>query len=194
LTLAIVDLGCGNLGSVAIAFERLGLDMRITADPAEMAVATHVVLPGVGAAGYAMRRIDELGLREPLKALVQPVLGICLGMQLLFERSEEDGAECLGIIPGAVRKLAPEPGRPVPHMGWSRLAVTGDALGLEGGDYVYFAHSFAADPGPHVRAQADYGREIPAVVAARNFTGVQFHPERSGSAGARLLQKFVAGA
>jgi glutamine amidotransferase len=141
-----------------------------------------------------MRRIDELGLREPLKALQQPVLGICLGMQLLFERSDEDGAECLGIIPGEVRRLEAGPELPVPHMGWSKLRVSGDALGLEDGDYVYFAHSFAADPGPHVRASAEHGREIPAVVKARNFTGVQFHPERSGSAGTRLLQNFVSGA
>ena len=192
--LAIVDLGCGNLGSVAIAFERLGLPMAITADPARIASADRVVLPGVGAAGYAMRRIDALGLREPLKALTQPVLGICLGMQLLFERSEEDGTECLGIIAGEIRLLQPEPGRPVPHMGWSKLAVAGDALGLRNDDYVYFAHSFAADPGPHVRASAVHGRQIPAVVGMRNFTGVQFHPERSGSAGARLLQTFVGGA
>jgi glutamine amidotransferase len=194
LRLAIVDLGCANLGSVAIAFERLGLDLKITADPAEIAGAERVVLPGVGAAGFAMRRIDELGLREPLKALQQPVLGICLGMQLLFERSDEDGAECLGIIPGEVRRLEAGPELPVPHMGWSKLRVSGDALGLEDGDYVYFAHSFAADPGPHVRASAEHGREIPAVVKARNFTGVQFHPERSGSAGTRLLQNFVSGA
>jgi glutamine amidotransferase len=192
--LAIVDLGCGNLGSVAIAFERMGIDMKITADPEEIAAAERVVLPGVGAAGYAMRRIGELGLGEPLKALTQPVLGICLGMQLLFERSDEDGAQCLGIIPGTVRRLEPGPGRPVPHMGWSKLRVAGDALGLKDGDYVYFAHSFAADPGPHVRASAEHGREIPAVVSARNFTGVQFHPERSGSAGARLLENFVGAA
>jgi glutamine amidotransferase len=189
--IAVVDLGCGNLGSVAIAVERLGLGMAITADPDEIARADRVIFPGVGAAGYAMRRIDELGLREPLRALTQPVLGICLGMQLMFERSEEADVDCLGIIPGAVRKIEPAAGRPVPHMGWSRLAVRGDALGLSDGDYVYFAHSFAADSGPHVRASAEYGREIPAVVRQRNFTGVQFHPERSGEAGARLLQTFV---
>ena len=191
MTIAVVDLGCGNLGSVAIAVERLGAAMRITADPAEIAAADRVILPGVGAAGYAMRRLDELGLREPLRSLTQPVLGICLGMQLLFERSEEADTACLGIIPGAVRRLDPAPGRPVPHMGWSKLSVGGDALGLQSGDYVYFAHSFAADPGDHVRASADYGREIPAVVQAGNFTGVQFHPERSGAAGSRMLRRFV---
>ena len=189
--IAIVDLGCGNLGSVAIAVERLGVPMTITADPQEIAAADRVILPGVGAAGYAMRRIDELRLRETLVTLPQPVLGICLGMQLLFDNSEEADTACLGIIPGAVRSLEPAPGRPVPHMGWSKLAVSGDALGLADGDYVYFAHSFAADPGPYVLASADYGREIPAVVRAGNFTGVQFHPERSGAAGSRLLRSFV---
>lgn len=192
--IAIIDLGCGNLGSVAIAFERLALPLMITDDPAKIEAADRVVLPGVGAAGYAMRRINDLGLRGPLIALTQPVLGICLGMQLLFERSEEDGTDCLGVIPGAVRRLEPEPGRPVPHMGWSKLSVNGDALGLADGDYVYFAHSFAADFSPHVRASAEYGRAIPAVAAVRNFTGVQFHPERSGSAGARLLAAFVGSA
>ena len=138
-----------------------------------------------------MRRIDELGLRETLMTLHQPLLGICLGMQLLYEHSEEADTLCLGVIPGAVRRFEPAPGRPVPHMGWSRLTVSGDALGLADGDYVYFAHSFAADPGPHVVASADYGREVPAVVRAGNFLGVQFHPERSGAAGSRLLRSFV---
>jgi glutamine amidotransferase len=189
--IAVVDLGCGNLGSVAIALERLGVAMTITADPAEIAASDRVILPGVGAAGYAMRRIDALGLAEPLRSLTQPVLGICLGMQLLFDHSEEADTACLGIIPGAVRRLEPAPGRPVPHMGWSRLDVSGDALGLATGDYVYFAHGFAADAGPHVLAAADYGRSIPAVVRSANFTGVQFHPERSGPAGSRLLRRFV---
>jgi imidazole glycerol-phosphate synthase subunit HisH len=153
-----------------------------------------VILPGVGAAGYAAGRIDALGLRETLRSLAQPVLGICLGMQLLFERSDEDGAECLGVIPGAVRRLAPEPGVTVPHMGWSRLELRGDVPGLADGDYVYFAHSFAADPGPHAVAIAYHGREVPAVVRHRNFIGAQFHPERSGVAGTRFLSRFVEAA
>ncbi|CAA9538660.1 MAG: Imidazole glycerol phosphate synthase amidotransferase subunit [uncultured Sphingosinicella sp.] len=193
MKLAIVDVGCGNIGSVSIAFERLGLEMITTADPEAIASADRVVLPGVGAAGYAMRRIDELGLREPIKALKQPVLGICLGMQLLFDRSDEEGADCLGIIPGEVRRLEPTRERPVPHMGWSKLSLHGDVPGLTDGDYVYFAHSYACDPGPHVLASADYGREIPAIVARGNFLGAQFHPERSGPAGTRFLEKFVTG-
>jgi glutamine amidotransferase len=191
VSIAVVDLGCGNLGSVAIAIERLGVAMTITADPDEIAAAKRVILPGVGAAGFAMRRIDELGLGETLRSLTHPVLGICVGMQILFDHSEEADVACLGIIPGAVRRLEPESGRPVPHMGWSKLDVPGDALGLQTGEYVYFAHSFAADAGPHVAASAQYGRTIPAVVRAANFTGVQFHPERSGEAGSRLLRRFV---
>jgi glutamine amidotransferase len=192
MRLAIVDVGCGNIGSVAIAVERFGLAPRITADPAEIASADKVILPGVGAAGYAMREIRARGLVEPLRALTQPVLGICLGMQLLFERSDEEDTECLGIVPGQVRRLDPASGRPVPHMGWSRLAVTHPDIGLADGDYVYFAHSFACDPGPQTVATADYGRPIPAVVRKANWWGAQFHPERSGPAGARFLQAFLA--
>ena len=192
MTLALVDLGCGNLGSVALAFERLGIAARITADPAAIAAADKVILPGVGAAGFAMERIAALGLAEPLRALTQPVLGICLGMQLLFERSEEEDTACLGIVPGSVRKLEPAPGMPVPHMGWSKLDVVDQGLGLATGDYVYFAHSFACDDGPWTAAAAQYGRRIPAVVRHRNFLGAQFHPERSGEAGARFLKAFLS--
>lgn len=192
MNLAIVDVGCGNIGSVAIAFERFGLSPRITGDAEEIASATHVVLPGVGAAGYAMRQIEARGLKPVLASLRQPMLGICLGMQLLFERSEEDDTACLGILPGSVRKLAPAPGMPIPHMGWSRLDVTDESIGLASGDYVYFAHSFACDDGPHSAASADYGRSIPAAVRRGNFCGAQFHPERSGEAGARFLKAFLS--
>jgi glutamine amidotransferase len=191
MNLVIVDVGCGNIGSVGIAFERFGLTPCITADAEAIAAADKVILPGVGAAGYAMEQIDARGLAPVLKGLTQPVLGICLGMQLLFERSEEEDTQCLGLIPGKVRRLAAAPAMPVPHMGWSRLEVADEALGLTTGDYVYFAHSFACDEGPWVIASAEYGRAIPAVVRTANFTGTQFHPERSGEAGARFLQRFL---
>jgi glutamine amidotransferase len=191
VTLAIVDLGCGNIGSVGIAFERFGLTPKATADAEEIAAADRIVLPGVGAAGFAMERIDALGLRAPLARLKQPVLGICLGMQLLFEHSEEEETDCLGILAGRVRKLSPEPGRPVPHMGWSRLTVQSRDTGLRDGDYVYFAHSFACDDGPYSIAAAEYGRTIPAAVRRGNILGAQFHPERSGEAGARFLRAFL---
>jgi glutamine amidotransferase len=189
--LAIVDVGCGNIGSVGIAFERFGIAPTVTGDAEAIAAADKVILPGVGAAGYAMEQIRARGLVEPLRGLQQPVLGICLGMQLLFEKSEEEDTECLGIIPGKVRRLEPGPGMPVPHMGWSRLAVREEGLGLRDGDYVYFAHSFACDSVPETAASADYGREIPAVVRSGNWLGAQFHPERSGEAGARFLEAFL---
>lgn len=192
MSIALIDLGYGNIGSIEFAFERLGAPVRRTADADEIASARSVVLPGVGAAGFAMERLRALGLAAMLPRLAQPVLGICLGMQLLFERSQEGGAECLGIIPGTVRKLTPEPLRPVPHMGWSRLDVRADGLGLESGDYVYFAHSYACDDGAHSLAFVDHCRFIPAIVRRANFTGAQFHPERSGKAGARFLKAFLA--
>jgi glutamine amidotransferase len=138
-----------------------------------------------------MERIDALRLRDVLTSLRQPALGICLGMQLLFERSEEADTECLGIIPGRVRALEPGPGRPVPHMGWSRLEVSDPAIGLETGDYVYFANGYAAEPSEATVASADYGREIPAVVRRGNWVGAQFHPERSADAGTRFLKAFL---
>ena len=191
MNLVIVDVGCGNIGSVGIAFGRFGLEPTISGDAETIASADKVILPGVGAAGYAMGEIGRRGLAPVLRGLSQPVLGICLGMQLLFERSEEEDTRCLGILPGRVRRLEPEAGRPVPHMGWSRLDVRDQSLGLAGGDYVYFAHSFACDAGPATVASTDYGREIPAAVRTRNFLGAQFHPERSGEAGARFLKAFL---
>ncbi len=190
-TLAIVDLGYGNIGSIRIAFERLGASPLLTADPNEIASADRVVLPGVGAAGFAMARIAGRGLGDVLRTLTSPLLGICLGMQLLFERSEEDDAACLGLVDGAVRRLDSAPDRPVPHMGWSRLVVTDTSCGLADGDYVYFAHSFACDDGPYSIARAEHGRTIPAVVRMNNVLGAQFHPERSGEAGARFLKAFL---
>jgi glutamine amidotransferase len=187
----IVDVGCGNIGSIGIAFERFGIAAVVTGDPETITSADKVILPGVGAAGYAMEQIRARGLVDPLRALSQPVLGICLGMQLLFERSEEEDTDCLGIIAGEVRRLDPAPGRPVPHMGWSSLAVREEGLGLADGDYVYFAHSFACDLVTETAASAEYGREIPAVVRSRNWLGAQFHPERSGEPGARFLKAFL---
>ena len=191
MRLAIVDFGCGNIGSVAIALERFGIEPVVTDAAETIGSADKVILPGVGAAGYAMEQIDRRGLREPLRRLTQPVLGICLGMQLLFERSEEEETECLGVIGGAVRKLEPSPGMPVPHMGWNRLSVGADDCGLCDGDYVYFAHSYACDPVPEAVATTRYSREVPAVVRRGNWLGAQFHPERSGAAGARFLKAFL---
>jgi glutamine amidotransferase len=192
VSVAIVDLGYGNIGSIAVAFQRLGAIVELTADPAAIEAADRVALPGVGAAGYAMARIDALGLRQTLTALTRPLLGICLGMQLLFEASEEEDTACLGLIGGKVRRLEPGPGLTVPHMGWSRLDVTDRGCGLASGDYVYFAHSFACDDGPASIATAQQGRTIPAAIRRGNLLGAQFHPERSAGAGARFLEAFLA--
>lgn len=191
MNLVLVDLGCGNMGSVRLALGRFGIDPLVSADPRDIARADKVILPGVGAAGFAMERIDALGLRETLASLTQPALGICLGMQLLFDRSDEEATDCLGIIAGQVRLLDPAPDLPVPHMGWSRVEVRDPDIGLVSGDYLYFAHSFACDDGPATAASTNYGREIPAVVRRGNWLGAQFHPERSGEAGARFLKSFL---
>ena len=192
MKLVIVDLGCGNIGSVRLAMQRFGVEPVVSADAQEIGSADKVILPGVGAAGYAMQQVGALGLRETFMNLEQPALGICLGMQLLFEQSEEADTACLGIVPGNVRAIEPTPERPVPHMGWSRIAVSDDSIGLRDDDYLYFAHSFACDDGPATIAAADYGRRIPAVVRRGNWMGAQFHPERSGEAGARFLKAFLA--
>ena len=192
MNVAIVDLAYGNIGSIQYALERLGVSAVLTAEPLQLAAADRVILPGVGAAGYAMERIDRLGLRETLISLRQPALGICLGMQLLFEGTDEDDVTCLGLIEGSVRKLDPAPGRPVPHMGWSRIDVVAADLGVRSGDYLYFAHSYACDPGPATLATVSYGRDLPVIVRKENWLGAQFHPERSADAGARFLKNFVA--
>lgn len=192
MKIVLVDTGCGNTGSVVIAFERLGLKPVLTTDIPEILSADRVIIPGVGSAGEAMKQIDQHGLGDTLRQLTQPVLGICLGMQLMFDRSEEDDVDCLGIIAGQVRKLEPAPDRPVPNMGWSKLAVKDESIALKDGEYVWFANSFACDDGPHSVATISYGRPIPAVVRKDNYLGAQFHPERSGEPGTRFLEAFLS--
>lgn len=192
MKLVIVDLGFGNIGSVRLAFGRFGIEPVVTADAEQIAGADKVILPGVGAAGFAMERVDVLGLRNMLTSLRQPALGICLGMQLLFDGSDEEDTACLGLIPGRARMLEAAPGQPVPHMGWTRVQVRAPDLGLCDGDYLYFAHSYACDAGDAAVATATYGREVAAAVRQGNWLGAQFHPERSGEAGARFLERFLA--
>jgi glutamine amidotransferase len=191
-SVTLVDLGYGNLGSIETALGRLGTEVRRSSDPAAIVGADRLLLPGVGAARFAMERIGTLGLGEALRAYSGPALGICLGMHLLFDRSEEGEVETLGLITGEVRQLRPSPSITIPHMGWSKLDVTSEQIGLSNGDYVYFAHSFAAPDGPATIARAEHGGPIPAVVRSANWTGAQFHPERSGPAGARFLAAWLA--
>lgn len=193
-TVTLVSYGAGNVASVQFALERLGATVRLTADPAEVAAADRLVLPGVGAAGYAMERLRALGLVEPIRAFGRPLLGVCLGQQLLFDRSEEGDAALLGLIPGTVRRLEPAADRPVPHMGWSRLTpVRPDPLlaGVADGAYAYFVHGYVCPDGPSTLARADYGGRVPAVVRNANRWGCQFHPERSAEVGARILSNFL---
>lgn len=192
---AVIAYGAGNVASVQFALERLGARVRLTDDPAAIAEAGRVILPGVGAAGYAMQRLDALGLIEAIRAFPRPLLGVCLGQQLLFEASEEGGGvNLLGLVPGTVTRLAPRGDLPVPHMGWSRLTRDRDDPLLEGvadGAYAYFVHGFACPDGPATLAPADYGGPVPAVVRSDNRWGCQFHPERSAEVGATILKNFL---
>ena len=194
MTLAIIDSGGANIGSVMHALKRLGAEPVFTADAAIIRTADRVLLPGVGAAGAAMSRLNELGLVQCIRELQQPVLGICLGMQLLFERSDEDDTRCLGIIPGTLRKMSPSKGIRVPHMGWNTTtAVVADPLlaGLPEQPWFYFVHSYCAPIGPGTLATSLHGESFAAIVRRGNFFGAQFHPERSARSGARLLANFL---
>jgi imidazole glycerol-phosphate synthase subunit HisH len=190
----LVDAGGSNIASVQAAFERIGVVAEMTADAGRIARASHVVLPGVGAAGPGMQRLHELGLTDVIGSLRQPVLGVCLGMQLLFEQSEEAETRCLGIIPGTVRRFSEAVSGRVPHMGWNQLQIERPSVlldGIESGAYAYFVHSYAAPTGDHALASCCYGSSFAAVVARNNFHGAQFHPERSSAVGSRLLKNFL---
>jgi glutamine amidotransferase len=192
---AIIANGGANIASLRFALDRLGASSHLTADVDELRRAPRVILPGVGAAADAMERLHALGLASVIPTLTQPVLGICLGMQLLFEGSEEGNTECLGIVPARVNRFPDREGFPVPHMGWNQVVPQSGSLlarGLGDGAYVYFVHSYAAPVGPWTEAVTDYGGEFSAIVRHANFHGAQFHPERSSRAGQRILANFLA--
>jgi len=192
---AIIANGGANIASLRFALDRLGASSQLTADVDELRRAPRVILPGVGAAADAMERLHSLGLATAIPTLTQPVLGICLGMQLLFEGSEEGDTECLGIFPARVTRFPDRQGFPVPHMGWNQVVPqAGSPLthGLGDDAYVYFVHSYAAPVGPWTEAVTDYGGEFSAIVRHANFHGAQFHPERSSRAGQRILANFLA--
>lgn len=194
MSVVLVDAGGTNIGSVRYALQRLGVDAALTADAQTIRAADKVILPGVGAAGPGMARLRELGLVEVLRSLSQPVLGVCLGMQLLCTHSEEGDTECLGLITASVQRFAELPGVRVPHMGWNGLrAKSAHPLlaGLGEHDQAYFVHSYAVSVGDFTLASTDYAGEFSAVVARGNFHGMQFHPERSAAVGARLLKNFL---
>jgi glutamine amidotransferase len=191
---AIIDSGGANIASLLYAFERLRTAAVLTTDAATIRGAERVVLPGVGAARAAMNRLEERQLVDVIRGLTQPVLGICLGMQLLAEASEEEDVECLGIIPGTAARLPASPICPVPNMGWCRIEPrVADPLlaGIDGGANFYFLHSYALPVSEYTIASAEHAGPFAAAVRRNNFFAAQFHPERSSSAGARLLQNFL---
>ena len=195
--IAIIDSGGANIASVTFALERCGATATLTTDAEMIASADKVILPGVGAAPVAMAQLQKAGLVDCIRGLTQPVLGICLGMQLLFERSEEGDTALLGLILGTVGAFQPAPGLSIPHMGWNRLLPTAGAAanpllkGIDDGAHVYFVHSYFAPVSGDTVAACRYGADFTALVAHGNFMGAQFHPERSGPIGARILQNFL---
>lgn len=199
MDVVVIDSGGANLASLGYALARLGTTTTVSSDAARISRATHVLLPGVGSAHDAMVRLQAAGLTQVIPKLTQPVLGICLGMQLLYQSSAEsagiDGTPGLGVIEGHVRRLEGAPDRPVPHMGWNQVEpATRDPLldGIGSSDYVYFVHSYAAPVTDATLATTEYGQRFTSVVRKGNFRGVQFHPERSATVGARLLSNFLA--
>ncbi|WP_313274911.1 imidazole glycerol phosphate synthase subunit HisH [Stenotrophomonas sp.] len=190
----LVDAGGANLGSVRYALERLQVDVQMVRAPADLAGLERVILPGVGAAAEGMKRLHAQGLVQPLRELQVPLMGICLGMQLLFERSEEGDVECLGLLPGIVRRLHPGVGVRVPHMGWNKLLALRESPLLAGvplGSSAYFVHSYAAPVTSDTVAACHHGGLFTAVVQRGRLCGAQFHPERSAGPGARILQNFL---
>lgn len=195
MSLIIIDTGCANLSSVAFAFGRLGVESEITAVGSRIEQAERVVLPGVGSAPYAMQKIRDRNLVPVVRGLKQPVLGICLGMQLLFETLEEGDqqVEGFGVVKGHVGALDTQ-NNPSPHMGWNTLStVKEDPLlkGINEDEYAYFVHSFAAPVGDYTLMKCDYGSSFSAIIRQSNFRGCQFHPERSSATGSRILKNFL---
>ncbi len=194
----IVDTGCANLSSVKFAIERLGFTATITDDIEQIKAADKVIFPGVGSAKHAMANINEKGLVETLQGLTQPVLGFCLGMQLMCSSSVEsnDGetVKCLNIIPTDITPLKAK-GNRLPHMGWNTLTSVANHpvfKGINIGDYFYFVHSFSAPVCEYTVATCNYGSEFSAVIAKNNFIGCQFHPERSSELGSKIIKNFLA--
>lgn len=198
IRLVLLDSGGANLGSVQAAFARLGVEAPVTDDAQRIRAATHVILPGVGAAGPAMARLRANGLDRLIPTLTQPLMGICVGMQLLFEHSTEGDTGCLGLLPGRVERLPELPGLRVPHMGWNRLeAASPEAAahplmaGLDG-RHAYFVHSFAYHGDANALATCTHGAPFTAIAARGHVMGAQCHPERSAATGARLLANFLS--
>ena len=193
-TVAIIDGGGANIASLNFALARLGCTGELTVDPARIAAASHVILPGVGDAADCMRRLHDASLVELIPDLRQPFLGICVGLHLLLAGSEENDARCVGVFPGIARRFESAPDRPVPHMGWNQVRRQCDSdllADIPDGAHFYFVHSYAAEVSGDTLATSDYGRDFTAVLERDNFAAAQFHPERSGEYGATFLKNFL---
>ena len=193
--IAIIDYDAGNIRSVGNALQRLGAEYELTADPTRILAADKVILPGVGNAARAMENLRERGLCELVRGLRRPVLGICVGMQVMCRDSEEGPTQGLGLFDAHVRRFAEAPDIKVPHMGWNALGNLDGKLfrGLPAGSFVYFVHSYYAGLGPDTIATCRHGQTLfSAALKYENFYGTQFHPEKSGSVGAAILQNFLA--
>ena len=193
--IAIIDYDAGNIRSVGNALERLGAEYELTADPVRILAADKVILPGVGNAARAMENLRGRGLCELVKSLRRPVLGICVGMQLMCRDSEEGPVQGLGLFDAHVRRFSETPDAKVPHMGWNAIGNLDSKLfkSLPGGSFVYFVHSYYAGTGPDTIATCRHGDQLfSAALKYENFYGTQFHPEKSGSVGAAILQNFLA--
>ncbi|VTU05973.1 imidazole glycerol phosphate synthase subunit hisH [Actinobacillus indolicus] len=191
--LVIIDTGCANLSSVKFAFDRLNIQAEISRDLAKIKSADKLLLPGVGTAIAAMKNLQDRKLIETIQNATQPMLGICLGMQLMTEFSTEGNVETLRLMNGKT-ELIPNTGLPLPHMGWNRVRYVADHplfASIEQDSHFYFVHSYAVLPNENTIATADYGVPFSAALGCKNFYGVQFHPERSGKNGAQLLKNFV---
>ncbi|OOF54967.1 imidazole glycerol phosphate synthase, glutamine amidotransferase subunit [Rodentibacter genomosp. 2] len=191
--ITIIDTGCANLSSVKFAFDRLGYTAEITRDLKKIQSADKLLLPGVGTAIAAMKNLQDRQLIETIQNATQPMLGICLGMQLMTEFSTEGNVSTLSLMSGHT-DLIPDMGLPLPHMGWNKVRYQADHplfAGIEQDSYFYFVHSYAVMPNDNTIATCDYGVPFSAAIQRKNFYGVQFHPERSGKNGAILLRNFV---
>jgi imidazole glycerol-phosphate synthase subunit HisH len=191
MNVVIVQYNAGNTCSVQFALERIGVAAVITDNPATIAAADKVIFPGVGAAGDAMQYVREKGLDQLIPALKQPVLGVCLGMQLLCAASEEDDTTCLGIFPQQVKKFIGD--EKIPHIGWNNILQPVSALyaGVDDNAFMYFVHSYYAETGDHTISATEYMTRFSSALQKDNFYAVQFHPEKSGLAGQRILENFI---
>ena len=191
--IAIIDYKMGNLRSVEDALKRLGAEFTVTADADVIRSADRVLLPGVGNAAEAMENLRKADLTQVIRSLRRPVLGICVGMQVMCRHSEEGDCDCLNIFDSHVKRFVPTPELKVPHMGWNRISNLESKLfkGIDGGEYVYFVHSYYPELCPDTIATTTHGVMFSAALKYENFYGTQFHPEKSGDVGERIIENFL---